>query len=95
MSKICRTFAADLKNTYRNMTTMTLQVPGAQVGWFVQMVRSMGWSYQEEKTTIADKRQAITPAMRRAINKARQESENGEVTVCRTPQEMQQYFDAL
>jgi hypothetical protein len=77
------------------MTTMTLQIPGAQVGWFEQMVRTMGWSFRREDTKVVDKRQTITPAMRRAINKARKESAQGELKVCRTPQEMQQFFDAL
>ena len=77
------------------MTTMTLQVPGAQVGWFEQMVRSMGWTFRREETKVVGEGQAITPAMRRAINKARKESANGELKVCRTPEEMRQYFDAL
>ena len=77
------------------MTTMTLQVPGAQVGGFEQMVRTMGWSFQKEETKVVDKGQTITPAMRRAINKARKESAAGELKVCRTPQEMQQFFDSL
>ena len=44
--------------------------------------------------TIADDR-AITPAMRRSIQKARQESARGETMVCRTPEDMQKYFDSL
>ena len=44
--------------------------------------------------TIADDR-AITPAMRRSIQKARQESARGETIVCRTPEDMQKYFDSL
>ena len=38
---------------------------------------------------------SITPAMRRAINKARREYANGETVSCRTPEEMQHYFDSL
>ena len=37
----------------------------------------------------------ITPALRRSINKARQEYANGETISCRTPEEMQHYFDSL
>lgn len=37
----------------------------------------------------------ITPAMRRRINKARKEYAQGETTTCRTPQEMQQFFESL
>ncbi len=44
--------------------------------------------------TIADDR-AITPAMRRSIQKARQESVRGETIVCHTPEDMQKYFDSL
>ena len=44
--------------------------------------------------TIADDH-AITPAMRRSIQKARKESARGETIVCRTPEDMQEYFDSL
>ena len=44
--------------------------------------------------TIADD-PAITPAMRRSIQKARQESARGETIVCHTPEDMQKYFDSL
>jgi len=44
--------------------------------------------------TIADDR-TITPAMRRSIQRARQESARGETIVCRTPEDMQKYFDSL
>lgn len=37
----------------------------------------------------------ITPALRRSIKKACEESAKGETIVCRTPEEMQQYFDSL
>ncbi len=37
----------------------------------------------------------ITPAMRRSINKARREYDNGETISCSTPEEMQRYFDSL
>ena len=37
----------------------------------------------------------ITPAMQRSINKARREYANGETISCRTPEEMQRYFDSL
>lgn len=44
--------------------------------------------------TISDDK-AITPAMRRSINKARREYANGETISCSTPEEMQNYFDSL
>ena len=44
--------------------------------------------------TISDDR-SITPAMRRSIAKAREESARGETIVCKTPEEMQKYFDSL
>lgn len=37
----------------------------------------------------------ITPAMRRAINKARREYAEGKTISCNTPEEMQRYFDSL
>lgn len=37
----------------------------------------------------------ITPAMSRKISKARKEYAKGETISCRTPEEMQQYFDSL
>ena len=80
------------------MATMTLQVPTAQIGWFEQMVRSMGWSFRREDAhseTPVDNKQAITPAMRRRISKARKEMERGETIHCSTKAEMQQYFDSL
>ena len=43
---------------------------------------------------ISDDR-SITPAMRRNIAKAREESARGETIVCKTPEEMQKYFDSL
>ena len=32
------------------MTTMTVQIPTGQVGWFEQMLRSMGWVFRKEET---------------------------------------------
>ena len=49
-------------------------------------------------TSIAKPAQMIitlTPAMQRSINKARREYANGETISCRTPEEMQRYFDSL
>ena len=44
--------------------------------------------------TINDDR-SITPAMRRAMKKAREEYAKGETISCHTPEEMQKYFDSL
>ena len=80
------------------MSTFTLQIPAAQVGWFEQMVQSMGWVFSKSetsKTVDVDRRQTITPAMRRQINNARKEHAAGQTKICRTPQEMQLYFDSL
>lgn len=77
---------------------MTLQVPASQVGWFEQMIRTMGWSFQREDTSpkaIKTSGNKITPALRRSINKARKESELGETKICRNPEEMQRFFDNL
>ena len=32
------------------MTTMTVQIPGNQVGWFEQMIKSMGWRFKKEES---------------------------------------------
>ena len=37
----------------------------------------------------------ISPALSRKISKARKEYAKGETISCRTPEEMQQYFDSL
>ena len=44
--------------------------------------------------TINDDR-SITPALRRSMKKAREEYAKGETISCRTPEEMQKYFDSL
>ena len=43
-------------NTERDwrMTTMTVQIPTGQVGWFEQMLRSMGWAFRKEETPASD-----------------------------------------
>jgi hypothetical protein len=45
------------------------------------------------RVTRADN--SITPALRRSIKKAREEFSKGETISCRTPEEMQKYFDSL
>ena len=35
------------------MTTMTVQIPSNQVGWFEQMVRAMGWVFKKEDVPAA------------------------------------------
>ena len=37
------------------MTTMTVQIPNAQVGWFEQMIKSMGWRFKKEESTTSIK----------------------------------------
>ena len=36
---------------------MTVQIPTGQVGWFEQMLRSMGWAFRKAETpmTVSDK----------------------------------------
>ena len=36
------------------MATVTLQIPNSQIGWFEQMVRSMGWTYSSGNVPAAD-----------------------------------------
>ena len=75
------------------MATLTLQIPNAQVGWFEQMIRTMGWSFRRENTP--EEKEAVTPALRRRINTARKEKAQGLTVSCSTPEEMQRYFDSL
>lgn len=78
------------------MATVTLQVPVGQIGWFEQMVHTMGWTFhREDNEVVEDKHPAITPAMRRQINKARKESAAGETVRCKNKAEMLQYFESL
>lgn len=80
------------------MSTFTIQIPVEQVSWFEQMIQTMGWTFRKKETSsqaFTKERQTITPAMRRRINKARKDFAEGQTTTCRTPQEMQQFFDSL
>ena len=47
------------------------------------------------RTAKIDDDNTITPSVRRSINKARREFDNGETIKCSTPEEMQRYFDSL
>ena len=35
------------------MTTMIVQIPNNQIGWFEQMIRAMGWMFKKEDS-VAD-----------------------------------------
>lgn len=59
----------------------------------VREERELAKAFMEHsKKTMAE---VITPALRRQINRARKEYANGQTITCRTPQEMQQFFDSL
>ena len=92
-NKSC-TFASDLVKGL-SMSTVTIQIPSSQIGWFEQMVKSMGWSFSRTENPAKEQRPSVTPAMRRRINQARKELATGETIAFKTPQEMQQYFDSL
>lgn len=47
------------------------------------------------RMAYVDENKSITPALRRSIKKAREESARGETIRCNTPEEMQKYFDSL
>ena len=36
------------------MTTMTVQIPTGQVGWFEQMLRTMGWVFRKEESPVSE-----------------------------------------
>lgn len=63
----------------------------ADVKRALKMIRGIA---SVRSATISDDH-AITPAMRRSINKARREYAKGETVKCSTPEEMQRYFDSL
>ncbi len=80
------------------MSTITIHIPTSEVGWFEQMIHSMGWKFTKASVTKAEpsaERPVITPAMRRRITKARKEYAEGQTITCKNPQEMQQFFDSL
>ena len=100
MSKKCSTFAAAKvnKQILAQMATLTLQVPNSQVGWLEQMARAMRWTFHKVESPVVEEindANVITPSMRRHINKARKEYAEGKTISCKTPQEMQQFFDSL
>jgi hypothetical protein len=91
-------FAGKIEGKDKFMSTFTIQIPVEQVSWFEQMIQTMGWTFRKKETSsqaFTQERQTITPAMRRRINKARKDFAEGQTTTCRTPQEMQQFFDSL
>ena len=80
------------------MSTFTLQVPNSQVGWFEEMIRTMGWAFTRTVSSdnkVSEKPEVITPALRRRINTARKEYAAGQTVSCKNPQEMQRFFDSL
>ena len=81
------------------MSAITINnIPASELGWFEQMIHSMGWNFSKtvsNEADVPDERRVITPAMRRKIAKARKEYAEGQTIRCNTPQEMQQFFDNL
>lgn len=57
------------------MSTFTLQIPAEQVGWFEQMVLTMGWTFTKKETISASEKRT---------RKAIEEIESGKGTVCQT-----------
>ena len=51
VSKTFRIFASKLERI-RIMTTMTVQIPNNQVGWFEQMIQAMGWVFKKEEAPV-------------------------------------------
>jgi len=49
ISSLCHPIAK--KNS--RMATMTAQTPTGQVGWFEQMLRTMGWVFRKEETAVS------------------------------------------
>lgn len=53
------------------------------------------YSGQFKRSYKLCKKRGLDISIRRRINKARKEYAKGDTTTCRTPQEMQQFFDSL
>ena len=62
---------------------------------FLSSIRLLDFFQVKDEPFVSDKEAAITPALRRRINKARKESQQGETIRCNNKAEMQQYFDSL
>lgn len=58
-------------------------------------LRRVAKQMTESSTEKENELQVITPALRRRIDAARKEYAEGKTITCRTPQEMQQFFDSL
>ena len=82
---------AQMPQTTQMIVTLESGAMASEIRKALKLIRGIA---SVRIATIADDR-AITPAMRRSIHKARQESARGETIVCRTPEDMQKYFDSL
>ena len=83
--------ATTIPNSPQMIITLEDNALVADIKRALKMIRGIA---SVRTATISDDR-SITPAMRRSIAKAREESARGETIVCKTPEEMQKYFDSL
>jgi len=78
------------------MATVTLQYDGRSnvMKHLIKAMLAAGAIIQSTETKPHEE-DLLTPSLRSKIKKAREESINGETIVCKSPVEMQQYFDSL
>jgi len=62
---------------------------------FLSSIKLLDFFEVKDGPLTSDSGEAITPALRRRISKARKESQQGETIRCNNKAEMQQYFDSL
>jgi hypothetical protein len=62
---------------------------------FLSSIRLLDFFLVKDVPSESDPTASITPALRRRINKARKESQQGETIRCNNKAEMLQYFDSL
>ena len=84
--------AATIKTSPPQMI-VTLEA-GAMVADIKKALKLIRGVASVRMSTISDDK-SITPTLRRSIRKAREEFAKGETISCRTPEEMQQYFERL
>jgi len=80
-----------LSQTPQMIVTLEDNAMVAEIRKALKLIRGIA---SVRMANISDDRR-ITPAIRRSIAKAREESARGETIVCKTPEEMQKYFDSL
>ena len=83
--------ATSLPSSTQMIVTLEADAMVADIKKALKLIRGVA---SVRMSTINDDK-SITPALRHSIQKARREFAKVETISCRTPEEMQQYFDSL